>query len=145
MTRNAKEIRVTQEDLENGAKLQLRGHLQMNEFDRRVVPSKGLSELVLTPQQVRRSFAHSKDAQLHDMVAFEKARKVLYAHWGFDSKMGSVAIFHGPQGTGKSAAAEALGYQIGKPLKEVNGGEIFSRYVGGTAKNIEALFKEAKE
>lgn len=48
--------------------------------------------------------------------SFEKARKVLYAHWGFDDKMthkGSVVMFHGSAGTGKSMAAETLGMLVG--------------------------------
>lgn len=64
---------------------------------------------------------------------------------GFEEPHGSVVVFHGEPGTGKTTAAEALGFEIGKPLKEVNGGEVLSKYIGGTAKNIETLFKEARE
>ena len=45
---------------------------------------------------------------------------------------------------GKTLAAEALGYETGKPLKIVNVAELQSKWVGETGKNIETLFKEAK-
>jgi AAA+ superfamily predicted ATPase len=38
-----------------------------------------------------------------------------------------------------------LGFELGRPLKEINSAELLSRYVGGTAKQLEGLFKEAKE
>ena len=54
---------VSQEDLLQGAKLQLRGRLQMRDFDRRVVPTQGLDELIV-PDDVLGS--------LRDIVDFEK-------------------------------------------------------------------------
>lgn len=41
-------------------------------------------------------------------------------------------------------AAEALGFETGRPLKVINCAELVSKYVGQTGKNIEAIFKEAK-
>jgi len=41
-------------------------------------------------------------------------------------------------------AAEAIGYEIGCPLMLVNVAELQSKYVGETAKNIDAVFREAK-
>ena len=40
--------------------------------------------------------------------------------------MGSVAMFAGPPGVGKSLAAEAVGYETGRPLKVLSCPEIIS-------------------
>ena len=69
-----------------------------------------------------------------DIVAFEKARPLLLETWGFDSlrdqggrPIVTVALFWGAQGTGKSAAAEALGFEFGRALKVVNFPEALSQ------------------
>ena len=41
-------------------------------------------------------------------------------------------------------AAEAIGYDLGRPLKVVNCAQLMSKWVGETAKNIQAVFDEAK-
>lgn len=54
------------------------------------------------------------------VVQHEKARAVLVGQWGFGSGgdlSGTVCLFHGPPGTGKTLAAEAVGYETGRPLK----------------------------
>jgi hypothetical protein len=38
-----------------------------------------------------------------------------------------------------------LGFELGKPLKELNGAELLTRFSSTTAKNLDNLFKEAKE
>ena len=47
------------------------------------------------------------------------SRSVLFGQWGFgaDGQKGITVLLHGQPGTGKSLAAEALGYEVGKPLK----------------------------
>ncbi len=46
-------------------------------------------------------------------------RSVLFGQWGFaaNDQQGITVLLHGPPGTGKTLAAEALGYEVGKPLK----------------------------
>lgn len=46
-------------------------------------------------------------------------RSVLFGQWGFSAteQQGVTVLLHGPPGTGKTLAAEALGYEVGKPLK----------------------------
>jgi len=111
----------------------------MKNFDRRVVPDAGLEDLMLTDDVM---------LVMKDIVNFEKARAVLFGQWGFGKRMGNdqgaSAIFYGPSGTGKSLAAQALGYEIGKPLRIVNCAELISKWVGDSAKNIDALFDEGK-
>ena len=61
-----------------------------------------------------------------------------------ESESGIAALFHGPSGTGKTLAAEAIGFDLGTPLKVVSCAQLISKWVGESAKNIEAVFDEAK-
>jgi len=84
---------------------------------------------------------------LKEVVVFEKARQVLMGQWGFDKVIahdqGNTVLFWGPPGTGKTIAAEAIALSTGKPLKIVNIGELLSKWVGDTPKNINSIFEEA--
>lgn len=46
-------------------------------------------------------------------------RSVLFGQWGFavTEQQGITVLLHGAPGTGKTLAAEAIGYEVGKPLK----------------------------
>ncbi|DBB01935.1 hypothetical protein WJX77_010097 [Trebouxia sp. C0004] len=129
---------VSQADLLHGAQLQLRGALRMKDFDRRRIPTRGL-EAVLLPKELK--------ANLDKIVHHEKARAVLMGQWGFGKNgdlAGTVCLFTGEPGTGKTLAAEAVGFETGKPLKIVNCAGLVSKWVGDTPKNIDALFQEAR-
>ncbi|KAL3158744.1 hypothetical protein ABBQ32_011472 [Trebouxia sp. C0010 RCD-2024] len=129
---------VSQADLLHGAQLQLRGALRMKDFDRRRIPTRGL-EAVLLPTHLK--------ANLDKIVHHEKARAVLMGQWGFGKNgdlAGTVCLFTGEPGTGKTLAAEAVGFETGKPLKIVNCAGLVSKWVGDTPKNIDALFQEAR-
>lgn len=106
---------ITQNDIVAGCKKQVRGALQMMEFDERVVPRAGLDELIAS---------NSVKKELEEMVILEKARGILFGSWGFSDDMrgrqGTTALFWGPSGTGRSRATEALGFELGKPLKVVD-------------------------
>ncbi len=66
-------------------------------------------------------------------------------HGTVDQK-GTVCLFYGASGVGKFEAAQCLGYELGKPLKEINGAEIIARLAYPMSKNnIESIFTEAKE
>ncbi|KAJ5071330.1 atpase [Anaeramoeba ignava] len=131
-------VTITQEDLERGAKLQLRAKLRMTDFHRRIVPQRGLSTLVLPPKTLQ---------LVREIIDAEKSRLVLDS-WGFDTSIGfqagSTVLLCGPPGTGKTLATEAIAYEIGRPLKVINAAELVSKYVGQTSKNIDLLFTEAK-
>ena len=71
--------------------------------------------------------------------------------WGFDERLrdqqSTTVLLWGPSGTGKSATAEALGFEIGRPLKVMSISELLSdggshgSRSGDTA--INAAFKDA--
>lgn len=131
---------ICHEDLKQGAAHQLRGRLGMIDFDRRVVPTRGLEDVVL-PDNLKSS--------LTEIVEYGKAQAILFGQWGFQKQHGTskgiAALFHGPPGTGKTMAAEAIGYDLGKPLKVVNCAQLISKWVGESQKNIEAVFDEARQ
>ena len=109
ISRSSDDPQVSEEDLVTGCSLQMRGSLQMKSFSSRVVPKTGLDDLVLSK---------SHRQQLDGIVDFEKARHVLIGSWGFpQERLGAACLFWGPQGCGKTAAAEALGFELGHPLK----------------------------
>ncbi|MBN2579345.1 MAG: ATP-binding protein [Pirellulales bacterium] len=57
---------------------------------------------------------------------------------------GATVLFSGPPGTGKTATAEALAYELGKPLLVVDYSRVQNCFVGQTEKNIVRAFREAK-
>jgi len=141
-TRSVEALVVTQEDLIKGASQQLRGSLSAATFDRKIVPRAGLDESVVVSDEIRE--------RLGMVVDFEKAKSVLLNEWGFAAgsttgagTQGVAVLLHGPSGTGKTLAAEALGYELGQPLKVVNSSSLISKWVGESAKNIEAVFDDA--
>lgn len=85
---------------------------------------------------------------LKNIVQHTKAQSVLFGQWGFGkihrAPAGVSALFTGPPGTGKTMAAEAIGFDLGSPLIVVNSAELVNKYVGETGKNIEAIFTEAQ-
>lgn len=117
----------------------MRGRLAMVDFDRRVIPNKGLDGIIASKEILEK---------LQEIVNFEKARQVLFGEWGFSEGMfedqGTSCLFYGPPGTGKTLAAKAIGFETGKPLKIVNCAQLVSKWVGETGKNIETVFKEAR-
>jgi len=131
---------VRQEDFEEGARLQLRTRLGRGAYDQ-ASPRSGLDDLVLPPA-LRRS--------LDELVGLEKARRTLAGQWGFDdglfgSGMGTTALLHGAPGTGKSLAAEAIAFELGRPVRRVNAAQLVSKWVGEGARNMEAVFSEARQ
>ncbi|MDE3735937.1 ATP-binding protein [Pseudomonas resinovorans] len=75
--------------------------------------------------------------------------KKIYQDWGFAAvdPMGMTAIlnFYGPPGTGKTLCAEALAGQLGLPFMALGIAELESKFMGDTAKNIQAAFEQARQ
>ena len=103
-------------------------------------PRRQLKDLIL-PESAR--------LQLRSLLTKIKYHHILYEDFGLseiDPYGGRTAInLYGPPGTGKSFAAEAIAHELGLGLIRANYAEIESKYVGETAKNIQAAFQKAKE
>lgn len=76
-----------------------------------------------------------------------KFHELIYQNWGFHtvdpSGAGCVLNFYGPPGTGKSRAAEALAGELAIPFLKVDLAELESKFMGETAKNLRAAFRQA--
>lgn len=72
---------------------------------------------------------------------------LIYDDWGFgeiDAKPRTVLNFFGAPGTGKTMAAHGLAAALGKKILVANFAEIESKYVGDSPKNLENMFRAAR-
>ena len=87
--------------------------------------------------------------QLDECLARLRFHTKIYQDWGFAAvdPMGMTAIlnFYGPPGIGKTLCAEALAGQLGLPFMALGIAELESKFMGDTAKNIQATFEQARE
>jgi SpoVK/Ycf46/Vps4 family AAA+-type ATPase len=129
---------VQHADLEEGCRRQLIGRMQMSEFEGRVIPTVGMGGFVADPET---------RGALQDVIGLEKSRRTL-EQWGLGNGnaqgSGTVVMFHGPPGTGKSRAAEVVAFELGRPIKRVLASSLISKYVGETSKAVVELFASAK-
>ena len=60
-------------------------------------------------------------------------------------KPGYKCLFHGPSGTGKTQVAALLGKEVNREVYRIDISAVVSKYVGETAKNLNALFNTAED
>lgn len=86
--------------------------------------------------------------QLAEALAHLDHHHTLTQLWGLGSldrgRARRTINFHGPPGTGKTLAAEAIAAHLGVPLHVVGNGDIESRYMGESEKNVSAVFERAQ-
>lgn len=97
----------------------------------RVRRKAGWDELIV-PDPCRRG--------LREFCAFVHHRRTVERDWGGRRRGGPVALFSGPSGTGKTLAAIVLACELGFPLYRIDLGQLVSKYIGETEKNLNALF-----
>lgn len=61
-----------------------------------------------------------------------------------ESSQGTLALFSGPSGTGKTMAAEIMARELGFSLYRVNLNQVVSKYIGETEKNLARVLKTAE-
>ena len=87
-------------------------------------------------------------SDLQKAIGLRQHQKEVFDDWGFsqthkfDNKM--IINLYGEPGTGKTMSAHAIAHALGRKLILVNYGDIESKYVGETPKNIQAAFEFAK-
>jgi len=64
---------------------------------------------------------------------------------GAGVRQGVHAFFAGPNGTGKTLAAEILAARLGKPLQRVALTAVVSQHIGETEKNLDRVFAAARQ
>jgi hypothetical protein len=103
-------------------------------------PGMRWSDLVLEPPT---------RAHLLEVAAAARLRRSQADAWhvGGPSQRGRgvSALFHGPSGTGKTSAAEALAADLGVDLLTVDLATVVSKYIGETEKNLRRVFDVARE
>jgi len=62
----------------------------------------------------------------------------------FTLSRGQVILFTGPNGTGKTMAAEAMAHDLGLNLYRIDLSAVMSKYIGETEKNLRQLFDAAE-
>lgn len=103
-----------------------------------VNPAKKLADLVLPPGQLEEVLA-----------ALENVRSagLIFGKWGFGGASycgdGSILLFEGPPGTGKTFAAEAIAGELGLPLLRASVEQLMSKWFGRMEKQIARLFAES--
>jgi hypothetical protein len=103
---------------------------------RRLVATTTLEQLVL-PASTRRS--------LDEVVAHARFSGSAQERLGFEGVRGRavIALFHGPSGTGKTAAAEALANAVDRELWVVDLAKVVSKWLGETQRNLDAVLATA--
>ena len=85
---------------------------------------------------------------LLDATSFYTHQEKIMDEWGLRERFAdrcNISInLYGEPGTGKTMAAHAIAYELGKEILFVDYAEIESKYVGETAKNIKQLFETAE-
>jgi hypothetical protein len=97
-------------------------------------------DLVL-PAPTLRQVKHIADAIRH--------RHVVYDTWGFGRRLsggqGLKVLFAGSSGTGKTMTASVIAREVGLELYKVELSGVVSKYIGETEKNLDAVFRAARE
>ena len=60
-----------------------------------------------------------------------------------EPKSGTMALFAGPSGTGKTMAAEILAAETGRDIYRVDMAGVVSKYIGETEKNLDRVLETA--
>jgi SpoVK/Ycf46/Vps4 family AAA+-type ATPase len=89
----------------------------------------------------------AQKASLDRIVERFRHRATVFGEWGFarlTGASGATALFHGPRGTGKTMAAEAIARRLDLALFRVDLAALVSTYIGETEKNIDRVFDAAE-
>ncbi len=151
------QFEISEEDLEHMAELtfgytgaDLRGLLDESftkaVLDDRVKVTKGDLEYALKrtkPSALRDMPFREPQKKLRDVGGYNTHKEVMRRI--FDKNNGSIALFYGPSGTGKTEFAEALAGEYGFNYIVISGSEPEDKFVGETGKKIDKYLDRAKQ
>lgn len=85
--------------------------------------------------------------QLQELCARVRCRETVLDQWGLrrgsTAGGGTHALFSGPSGTGKTAAAQVVAAELGYQMWKVDLASVVSKYIGETEKNLDSIFAAA--
>jgi hypothetical protein len=111
---------------------------RVGELARRLEPGPGWDDLILPARHM---------TALHTMSSFLRNRERVLSSWGYDRAGGGrglTALFAGESGTGKTLAARVVAGAAELDVYRVDLGNLFSKWVGETEKNLERVFRAAE-
>ena len=105
----------------------------------RIQPAHTWDDVIL-PQATKRL--------LRQACAHVRYSHQVYGTWGFQQKVsygrGLSILFAGVPGTGKTMCAQIMAGELNMEMYKINISQIVSKYIGETEKNLQAVFREAK-
>ena len=112
---------------------------KLGELAHRVPPAYTWEDVVLPAAQKR---------LMQQACGHIRYRYRVYHQWGFESKIsygrGLSILFAGAPGTGKTMCAQVIARQLNMEMYKINISQVVSKYIGETEKNLQAVFREAK-
>jgi hypothetical protein len=129
---------VAAEDLYAACRAQSSGRL--DSLAHKIRTTYSWEDIVLPPDQI---------SQLREISIQVRHRRTVLERWGFDRHLamgkGVNALFAGQSGTGKTMAAEIIAADLGLELYKVDLSTVVSKYIGETEKNLDNIFRAARE
>lgn len=126
------------EDLYAACRAQSSGRL--DSLAHKIRATYGWEDIVLPTDQV---------SQLREICLQVRHRRTVLEEWGFDRHLamgkGVNVLFAGQSGTGKTMAAEIIAADLGLELYKVDLSTMVSKYIGETEKNLDRIFRAARE
>lgn len=105
----------------------------------RIRPAHTWDDLILPKAQKR---------LLRQACAYVRYQHQVYGTWGFRKKVsygrGLSVLFAGVPGTGKTMCAQIMAGELNMEMYKINISQVISKYIGETEKNLQAVFREAK-
>lgn len=82
---------------------------------------------------------------IEDTLAHARHSAAVTSGWAGSTVRGRavIALFHGPSGTGKTAATEAIAAELDRDLWVVDLAQVVSKWLGETSRNLDRLLTEA--
>ena len=106
----------------------------------RITPAHNFADLVLPADSM---------TQLRELCQRVILRERVWRRWGAGRPApvakGTIALFTGPPGTGKTMAAEVVAAELGLDLFKIDLSAMVSKYIGETEKNLERIFTAATD
>ncbi|MGD9534386.1 MAG: ATP-binding protein [Candidatus Nitrosocosmicus sp.] len=85
---------------------------------------------------------------LKSIIIHVKHKSKVFGEWDFGSKTrrgsNTIALLHGPSGTGKTMAAESISNTLDLDMYRIDLSSVVSKYIGETEKNLNKVFAAAE-